>query len=145
MVRSKKLTPESILDAIDKGDFYATTGVVINDIQLKRNSINVEIEPLEGVKYLTEFIGTRKGFNPASFPTVDSAGIEIPNTTRTYSDQIGEVLASSEDSNPSYTFSGNELYVRVRITSTADHKDRINGKVLGKQRAWIQPQMPDKR
>ena len=145
MVRSEKLTPESILDAIDKGDFYATTGVVINDINLKGETIKVEIEPQEGVKYFTEFIGTCKGFNPASFPTVDSAGIEIPNTTRTYSNQIGEVLASSEDPNPTYTFSGNELYVRVRITSTADQKDPINGKVLGKQQAWIQPQMPGKR
>jgi hypothetical protein len=145
MVRSKKLTPESILEAIDKGDFYATTGVVINSIQVKGKNIKVEIKSQEGVKYLTEFIGTRKGFNPASFPTVDSTGMEIPNTTRTYSDKIGEVLSSSEDPNPSYTFLGNELYVRVRITSTADQKDPITGKVLGKQRAWIQPQMSNKR
>jgi hypothetical protein len=141
MVNSKKLTPESILDAIDKGNFYATTGVVINDIQFKRDVLKIEIKPEEGVKYLTEFIGTRKGFDTSSFPTVDSAGIIIENTTRSYSDQIGEVFARSEDNNPSYSFKGDELYVRVRITADADQVDPTTGKVLGKQKAWVQPQI----
>ena len=139
MVRSKKLTPESILNALDKGDFYASTGVSIRDIKINHRAIKIEIEPQEGVKYLTEFIGTRKGFDPSNFPTLDSSGAEILNTSRTYSDQIGEVFARSESTNPSYSFSGNELYVRIRIKSSADHKDPITGKVLGKQRAWIQP------
>lgn len=141
MVNSDKLTPESILDAMDKGDFYASTGVTINDIQFKRGVLNIEIKPEEGVKYLTEFIGTRKGFDTSSFPTVDSSGMEIENTTRIYSDQIGEVLARSESSNPSYSFTGDELYVRVLITSDADQIDPTTGKVLGKQKAWIQPQI----
>jgi hypothetical protein len=143
MVRSRSLTPEAILDAMDRGDFYASTGVILSDIRRQGNTIRVEIEPKPGVGYLTEYIGTRRGFDPSSKPTLDATGKEIPNTTRTYSRQIGEVLASSEDISSSYTFSGDELYVRVRITSTARMVDRIKGKVLlDRQRAWGQPMVP---
>jgi hypothetical protein len=68
MVRAKKLDPGSILDALDKGDFYSSTGVLINKIKFSGNTLKIEIEPQEGVDYLTEFIGTRRDFNPSSFP-----------------------------------------------------------------------------
>jgi hypothetical protein len=139
MVRSGKLTPESLIDAMNRGDFYATTGVILKDIQFRNGTVKIEIQPAAGTKYVTEFIGTGKDYDPSSIPTVDSAGKEIQNTTRTYSRQIGEVFASSRELNPSYTLTGNELYVRVRITSDADHKDPLNGKILGKQKAWVQP------
>jgi hypothetical protein len=71
-----------------------------------------------------------------------SNGNEIPNTTRIYSSEIGEIFASSNKTRSSYEFSGDELYVRVRITSTADHVDPVNGNILGKQRAWGQPVIP---
>jgi hypothetical protein len=73
---------------------------------------------------------------------MDAEGNEIPNTTRTYDSEIGRVLASSGDLSSSYIFNGDELYVRVKITSSADHVDQITGEVLGKQAAWVQPVIP---
>lgn len=140
MVRAKKLEPGSIINSLDKGNFYSSTRVVINKIKFSGNTLKIEIETQEGVDYLTEFIGTRRDFDPSSHPSVDSSGIEIQNTTRKYSDNIGEVLSSSKSIGPSYTFLGDELYVRARITSSADQKDAVNGKILGKQKAWTQPQ-----
>ena len=125
MVRSDGLTPEAILDAIDKGDFYASTGVVLKD----------------GVEFKTEFIGTLKGTDITGTPTADSTGNEIENTTQTYSSDIGKILATSTSLSPSYTFTGDELYVRARITSSADQYDPISGKLLGKQKGWVQPQV----
>ena len=139
MVRSKELTPEKLLDAIDRGDFYASTGVKIRDVKFNGRKISLEIEPEEGVEFTTEFIGTMNGFDPVSKPTLDTGGNEIENTTRTYSDEIGIVLESDNSLTPSYIFSGKELYVRVRITSNRDHVDPVSGKVLGKQMAWMQP------
>lgn len=89
-----------------------------------------------------EFIGTMQGFDSASTPTTDAEGKEIPNTTKTYSPEIGRVLAESQSLNPVYTFTGRELYVRVRITSTADHINPTTGEILGKQKAWLQPNIP---
>jgi hypothetical protein len=145
MVRSSELTPEHILDAMHRGEFYASTGVLIDDLHCSRKSLSFKIIPAGGVHYLTEFIGTRKGFDMTSTPTVDSAGTEIPNTTRTYSDEIGTILATSTALDPVYHFSGDELYVRARITSGADQVDPLSGKVLGKQRAWLQPQIQRNR
>lgn len=139
MVRSNDLTPEKLLDAIDRGDFYASTGVKVRDVQFNGRKISIDIEPEEGVQYTTEFIGTLRGFDQGSVPTLDSEGNEIENTTRTYSDEIGMVLATDASLTPSYTFSGDELYVRVRITADQDQVDPLSGVVLGKQMAWIQP------
>ena len=61
MVRSQRLEPEMILDAMDRGDFYSTTGMILRDIRRQGNIILVQIEPRDGVKYLTEYVGTRRG------------------------------------------------------------------------------------
>ncbi|RIH66391.1 hypothetical protein D1164_05660 [Mariniphaga sediminis] len=139
MVRSEELSPEAILDAIDKGDFYASTGVKLKDIQFNGKNLKIKIEPQEGIEFTTEFIGTQKGVDTTGKPTLDAEGNEIENTTMTYSGEIGKVLASSQSLTPSYRFTGDELYVRIRITSSADHIDPNTGKLLGKQRAWVQP------
>jgi hypothetical protein len=141
MVKSEELSPDAILEALDQGDFYASTGVTLKKIQFNKSKLTVVIEPQEGVEYITEYIGTMKGFDPTNSATLDSLGIEIPNTTRTYNGDIGQVLYSSKDLKSSYNFTGKELYVRVKITSTADQLDPINKRVLGKQMAWLQPQM----
>ncbi|MCA1802063.1 MAG: hypothetical protein LC662_06350, partial [Rhodothermaceae bacterium] len=137
MVRSDKLEAGSILDAIDSGDFYSTTGVKINEISFNGSELTVDIEPEEGITYTTEFIGTLAGFDTSSTATLDGEGNEIANTTRTYSEEIELVLSASSVLSSSYTFTGNELYVRVKITSSADKKDRITGDVIGKQVAWV--------
>ncbi len=124
------------------GDFYPSTGVTFKDIRMKRNRLIVEIEPEEGVTYLTEYIGTRKGFSTDSTPTLDEEGMVIPNTTRTYSEEIGEILYSSNEMTSSYTLSGDELYVRARVTASASQHDQISGEVIGQQRAWSQPYIP---
>jgi hypothetical protein len=143
MVRSEDLTVEALLDALDEGDFYGSSGVTLRDVRREGNTLHIEIEPEEGVQYTTEYIGTRRGFDPTSTPTVDAEGNKIPNTTRTYSEGIGEVFHRTGDTTSSYTLTEDDLYVRVLITSTADHLDPVTGNPLGgKQRAWVQPITP---
>ncbi|MDD5679251.1 MAG: hypothetical protein PHW60_14865 [Kiritimatiellae bacterium] len=140
MVNSAQLTPEAILDALEQGDFYATTGVMLRKMSQSSGTIRVEIAPQEGVQYITEYVGTRRGVDLANTPTLGADGQKIPNATRTYSRSIGDVLFRSTNACSRYTFSGDELYVRVRITSSADHVDPVTAQSLGdKQRAWGQP------
>lgn len=42
MVKSPKLTKTDILENISKGNFYATTGVILNDYQVTKNTISVD-------------------------------------------------------------------------------------------------------
>ncbi len=145
MVRSEELSPEVLLDAIDKGDFYASTGVMLRDIKFNGKKLTLEIEAEEGVEYTTEFIGTLMNADLNGQPVTDAEGNEIKNTTLAYSDDIGKVLKVSRELNPSYTFTGDELYVRARVTSAADHIDPNTGKILGKQKVWVQPHLQNQR
>jgi len=144
MVRSKTLSPQAILDAMIAGDFYATTGVILKDVRCDGKTMHIEVQNEPGVEYITEYIGTRRGFDLSSKPTLDDQGKPITNTTRTYSEQIGEVLYSTKEPVSSYKFKGDELYVRARIVSNAPHKDPTTGVQTSEvnyatQRAWCQP------
>lgn len=146
MVNAPELTQQAIFDALNRGDFYASTGVTLHKIAQVDNTISVEIEPKQNVEYVTEYIGTRRGFDPASSPSLDENGKEAPNITRKYNRQIGEVLFRTIDHSSNYKFAGDELYVRVRVTSTADHCDPVTGTSLGdRQCAWGQPMVPAKQ
>jgi hypothetical protein len=94
-VRAPQLTPESLLRAMERGDFYASSGVALADVMTASNRLAIRIEAEPGVTYRTQFIGTRRGFNNQSEPVKDSEGNELP-ITRRYSPQVGEVLAEIE-------------------------------------------------
>jgi hypothetical protein len=60
--------------------------------------------------------------------------------TRKYSSEIGKTLKSVNDAKATYDFSGDELYVRARVTSSRKHP---NPSVIGEfERAWTQPVRP---
>jgi hypothetical protein len=136
VVRAKYLTPESIIAAMHAGDFYVSTGVVLDDISFDGKSLNVKIKPVSGVKYVTEFVGTLEGYDANSSPVLDANGQEI-NTTRKYSRDIGQVLKKVQGTEPSYRLTGKEIYVRARIRSSRQMK---NPTIPGEpEMAWTQP------
>ena len=62
-VKSASLTQRDVLDAMEQGDFYATTGVTIGDMVSNTREINIEIDPethADGTqaKYTTLFTGS---------------------------------------------------------------------------------------
>lgn len=61
VVRSNKLDPSSIIEAMEAGDFYATTGVELQDIQFKDNKLSILVKPEKNVNYEIQFIGVKKG------------------------------------------------------------------------------------
>src|SRR4051812_45303632 len=44
MVRSDDLSPSAIIKAMDRGDFYASTGVTLEDIEFKKGKIDLDIQ-----------------------------------------------------------------------------------------------------
>jgi predicted metal-dependent phosphoesterase TrpH len=123
MVRSEKLAADDLVRAIQAGDFYSSTGVVLNDFRVEQG----------------EVIGTLQGTPLDSEPVRDPEGKELA-VTRKYSDQIGKVLAKSNAEEVRYKFSGKELYVRVRVTSSKPH---ANPYAKGDfEMAWVPPVVP---
>ncbi|MBI2537556.1 MAG: histidinol-phosphatase [Gemmatimonadetes bacterium] len=134
MVRATALAPEAIVAAMEAGEFYASTGVVLADIEWSESGVALRIAGEPGVTYLTEFVGTRAGFDREVREVPDVGGLPV---TRRYSADIGTVLAEVPGLNPAYAFTGDEIYVRARVRSSqpVDHPVHA-GEV---QMAWVQP------
>ena len=99
MVRAERLATTEILQAMERGDFYASTGVTLRDYQADKKQITITIaEQPATSKYVTQFIG-----------------------------QGGKVLKEVTTNPATYTFKGDETYVRAKVIES-------NGKF-----AWTQP------
>lgn len=116
-VRAEALTAEAILRALKAGDFYASSGVVLEDVFAEPRRLSLRIRAEEGVTYATRFIGTRIVGGRAGPP--------------------GEVLAEVEGASPSYAFKGDELYVRATVVSSRRHPNGYAPEDF--ETAWVQP------
>jgi hypothetical protein len=92
-VRAPKLTPEAILDAIRKGDFYASNGVILQDYSADERAIAITLQQPPGPRgiknyrrFTTRFIGNN-----------------------------GRILAEVGGMKPRYEIRGDEGYVRASI------------------------------
>jgi hypothetical protein len=138
MVRAEKLDPDTIVRAIKAGDFYASSGVTLSDVRYDADKklLQLQIKPVAEAEYTTQFIGTRLGYDPKSEPRTDAKGKPL-RTTRKYSADVGQVLATVKGTTPSYELKGDELYVRAVVTSTRPHRDpSFKGQL---EQAWTQP------
>ena len=57
VAKVKELTVPAVLQALDQGEFYASTGVEVEDIQVNDRKMTVVVKPVENVKYTIQFIG----------------------------------------------------------------------------------------
>jgi hypothetical protein len=125
------------MDAMQRGDFYASNGVELADVRRDGNRMALTIAGAPGVAYTTQFIGTRRGWDTTTVAVRDSAGRPV---TRGYSHDVGAVLAEVTGTSPSYTLRGDELYVRARVVSSqAKPNPSYPGEV---EMAWTQPVRP---
>jgi hypothetical protein len=89
VVRARNLGASEIVRNLEKGLFYASTGVVLEDIIVQSNRLEIHMQQDRDFRYRTAFIG---------------AG--------------GKVLLESEENPSSYTLQGGEKYVRAKITDS---------------------------
>jgi hypothetical protein len=89
MVRVAELTPEAVCRALENGDFYASTGIELCDLQITDREYKLAIKPYGDTAYTTLFIG-----------------------------RDGRILKKEDGLNAVYPFSGDELYVRAKVFSS---------------------------
>jgi hypothetical protein len=143
MVKSQWLTPNKITEAIKRGDFYNSTGIILKSLEMTPQGIELEIEPQAGVEYRVEFIGTLQNADlqgrAEEHPPHEHEGSldHLHKTITRYSSDIGKVLNEVKGTRASYKVRGDEIYVRARITSTKLHPNPYaEGDV---EMAWTQP------
>jgi hypothetical protein len=86
VVRAPRLEAREIVLALERGDFYASTGVTLKDVAATPTSLAVTIAESSFSKYRVQFVG-----------------------------RGGRVLAETTASPAAYTFKGDEGYVRARV------------------------------
>jgi hypothetical protein len=86
VVRAPRLETKALMQALEHGQFYASTGVELADVQADSRRLLVEVKPTAFSKYRIQFIG--KG---------------------------GKVLHESIETKSEYVFKGHEGYVRARV------------------------------
>ncbi len=89
MVRATQLTEEVIVEALSLGNFYASTGVALPQLEVSREKIHLQIEQDWDYVYTTTFTGQR-----------------------------GATLAEGVGLEASYRVRGDEGYVRATVTSS---------------------------
>jgi uncharacterized protein (TIGR03437 family) len=98
MVRAASLDAGAITQALERGDFYASTGVTLQDYQLSATGITITVDEALSGQTTIDFIGKN-----------------------------GRLLRRSTNSPAVYNFTGDEMYVRAKITAG------------GGKAAWTQP------
>jgi hypothetical protein len=92
VIRAARLEARTLLEALERGDFYASNGVDLADIKVTSASMTVEVRPRGDFKYRIQFIG--KG---------------------------GRVLREAAEPNATYAFTGTEGYVRAKVMDSGGH------------------------
>ena len=98
MIRAARLEAHALLEALEGGHFYASTGVVLDDVVATSTALTVRVKTESTSKYRIRFIG-----------------------------RGGKVLQEATEPSATYTFTGDEGYVRAKVLES-------NGRV-----AWVQP------
>ena len=116
MVRANDLTPEAIINAMEAGDFYSTTGVTLEDVSYDADQLSLKIDKEGGINYRIQFWGTKKGADR---------------------EDMGVLLKEVKGLEGSYQLQEDDLYVRAKVIST---KPKINPFREGDYEvAWTQP------
>lgn len=100
MVRAPELSVKALLAAMERGDFYATTGVLLEDYAVSEKGIRLRLSDRP-----RDLGWSLPGANPHLYRTEFVGG-------------GGTVLKVDESLTPSYDFTGREQYVRARVTSS---------------------------
>jgi hypothetical protein len=113
MVKTDSLTPSALVHAMERGSFYATTGVILDEVAVNGEDLTVSVAEQPDVAYKISFIGAVKG-----------------NT---------ETSVLSEVAGPDATFKITEdlLFVRARVTSDKLQVNPFQENDV--ETAWTQP------
>jgi hypothetical protein len=93
VVRAEELTVEAIVEGLATGEFYSSSGISLRELEITRDGVSLEIDPMYDFIYTTSFIG-----------------------------KDGQILDQVTGAEASYEIQGEEGYVRAAIRSSSGQK-----------------------
>jgi hypothetical protein len=117
MVRAAELTPAALIAAMEHGDFYATTGVELQQLDFKNKTLKITVKPEQGVEYKIQFWGAAK--------------------LKGKNEKTGTLLKEVIGTTGSFRYRKKNLYVRAKVVSSKLKENPFaEGDV---ETAWTQP------
>jgi hypothetical protein len=116
MVNTKSLETNNIITQMEAGNFYSSSGIYLKSLASDNKGISIEIDPEPNIEYGIHFIGYKKG------------------------DENTKLLKSFEGTKANYVFEKEDIFVRVKIVSTALMPNPYTDGETKK--AWTQPILP---
>ena len=113
MVRANALTPEALIEALEAGEFYASTGVTLDNVSFQNHNLDVSVKSEPGITYTIEFVGVKKG------------------------EQTSRVLKKVQGIKASFRLTKKYVFVRARIISSKKKESPFQDNDV--EMAWIQP------
>ena len=113
MVQADTLSSKSLINAMEDGKFYASTGVQLREISNTSSELFIEVATEPGTDFTIDFIGCLKG----------------ETETR--------ILKTVQGQKAKYKMPENLLFVRSKITSSKKQDNPIEGLIF--EMAWTQP------
>jgi hypothetical protein len=117
MVQSDTLSAPALIEAMENGDFYSSTGVSLKSLDFENKILAVEVEPESGVNYTITFLGCLKG--------------------ETEVKELKVVDGTTAD----FEIKDDILFVRSKITSSKLQENPIED--IKYESAWTQPLLND--
>jgi len=93
VVRTDTLTPRAILDAMERGEFYSSTGVELRDYRVSATEMTLDVRTTAWSRYRVQFVG-----------------------------RGGRVLSEVTVNPATYRINGDEGYVRARVLESNGQK-----------------------
>jgi hypothetical protein len=113
MVYADSLSPRSLISAMEAGQFYATTGVILDEVDVAQNALHVKVREEPGVKYEIQFIGA------------------------TEQDQHSRILKTTSGTQASIELLPEFIFIRAKITSDKLKENPFQDGDY--ETAWTQP------
>ncbi len=113
MVQSDSLNAVSLIQAMKKGNFYATTGIILKEIKFYNNTLKIEVEQELETKYEIQFIG------------VDT------------NKKVSKIIHKVNGNKAQFKITNNYLFVRAKIISNRTNKNFFDENEF--EKAWTQP------
>ncbi len=113
MVQADTLSAISLIDAMENGKFYSTTGVELKKINFEDDILTVAVDEEAGVSYTIAFMGSKvEGSEP-------------------------EIFSTTEGTTASFKMNDEILFLRCKVTSSKLQDNPVEGILY--EMAWTQP------
>ena len=136
MVNADALGTEPVLQAMERGAFYASSGVTLSGVSFDGNTLTVSVDPgdQDQGSFRIDFVTTTNEYTATGGDEYTEIDIFEANG------RSGIVASSHTGATASYTLRDNDLYVRAVVTSSRLKENPYQEGDF--EQAWVQPVMP---